>query len=150
MPASGIIVPVVNIPETSQDYTDYMKGLPINTNRYLQHGVLRHPDSVYLWEVGNAVIAGHSSYYKTSVGRYKTAFKYLPIVDIGEEIWVYKKYNGVYKLLRYKVNFSGEISADDTASLENSGDMKEITLYTCVPIGTSKNRWVVKWIGIEN
>lgn len=141
---------MVNIPEDSEDYEDYMKGAPINTNLYLQNGVLRHPESVYLWEVGNAVIAWHSSYYKTSVGRYKTAFKYLPTVDTGEEIWVYKKYNGIYNLLRYTVNFSGDIAADDTMSLESSKNTTEITLYTCVPIGTSKNRWVVKWVKISN
>lgn len=78
-----------------------MKGKVGVTNKYLKDGVLRHPGSAYIGERGNAIVAGHSSYYKSALGRYKTAFKYLPTVDISEEIWVYKKYDDAYHLLRY-------------------------------------------------
>ena len=144
IPASGIVSPVVNIPEDSQDYQAYMKGKWGYVDKYLADGVLRHPGSAYLGEIGNAIIAGHSSYYKSAAGRYKTVFKYLPTVDVDEEIWIYKKYDGVYRLLRYRVKLSYEAQPDDTSILGDRPDAREVTLYTCVPIGTDKNRWIVK------
>ena len=149
IPASGIVAPVVNIPEDSSDYQAYMRGKWGYVDKYFADGVLRHPGSAYLGEKGNAIIAGHSSYYKSAPGRYKTVFKYLPIVDIGEEIWVYKKYDGVYRLLRYRVEGSHKTQPDDTSVLVDHPDRAEITLYTCVPIGTDKDRWIVKGRLIE-
>ena len=70
-------------------------------------------------------------------------------MDIGEEIWVYKKYDGVYRLLRYRVEGSHKTQPDDTSVLVDHPDRAEITLYTCVPIGTDKDRWIVKGRLIE-
>ena len=70
-------------------------------------------------------------------------------MDIGEEIWVYKKYDGVYRFLRYRVEGSYKTQPDDTSVLVDHPDRVEITLYTCVPIGTDKDRWIVKGRLIE-
>jgi sortase (surface protein transpeptidase) len=148
IPNSGIVVPVVNIPENSQAFRDYMGGKNTNINKYLENGVLHHPESASIGELGNAIIAGHSSFYKSSEGRWKTALKYLPVVDAGEEIWIWKKYDKEYKLLRYIVTTSYETKPVDTSILAPSTD-RLITLYTCVPIGTDRNRWVVQAKMIE-
>lgn len=41
--------------------------------------------------LGNMVIAGHSSYFKKDPGLFKTIFLTLPLVEVGEQVWVYKK-----------------------------------------------------------
>ena len=95
-------------------------------------------------ENGNTVIFGHSSYWKADEGRYKSIFTDLPEMDVNEEIWGYKKTaNGSYEKISYIITASYETYATDVTVL-NPEAWQNITLFTCTPIGTAKNRWVVK------
>jgi LPXTG-site transpeptidase (sortase) family protein len=81
------------------------------------------------------VIFGHSSYYKNDNGRYKTHFQKIIELEEGEEVWVYKKSeNGEYIKYRYKTTKSYEVKANDVSVLD-PGIGKNLTLFTCTPIG---------------
>ena len=94
-------------------------------------------------EAGNSVIFGHSSYYTNDGGRYKTIFGKIIELDNGEEVWVYKKNSdGEYERMRFVVETSKEIATTDVEILlPRSG--KNITLFTCTPIGGISGRWYV-------
>lgn len=99
---------------------------------------------------GNSVIGGHSNYYKNIVSHYKTIFTKIPELIANDEIWTYRKQsNNTRVMYRYKIKQSFEMSKFDESIVAQDKSKKEITLYTCVPIGTSKNRWIIKGELIE-
>ncbi|MCQ2978972.1 MAG: class D sortase [Clostridia bacterium] len=85
-------------------------------------------------EVGNFAIAGHRG------GKYGTFFKYLPELEIGDEIKVTNIYGDVFI---YTVTDSYVVKPDEFWILEPSRDgVREITLMTCTENGTK--RYVVR------
>lgn len=97
-------------------------------------------------EVGNTVIAGHSSYFKSAYGRYKTVFSNLAELDTGEEVWVYWKSpeTGAITLYRYTVRSSYNTEPSNTQILLPGTGNSRITLFTCTPIGGIAGRWIVE------
>ncbi len=94
--------------------------------------------------VGNTVIFGHSSYWKYDSGRYKTHFQKIVELEPGEEVWVYQRLaDGSYRRYRYTTESSYETKADDVSVLA-PGIGKNLTLFTCTPIGGITGRWIVK------
>ena len=90
-------------------------------------------------EMGNAVIAGHSSVYSWDRSQQLgTVFAGLPYLDPDDLIWL--KEDGV--LAGYAVSGSIIVGPKDTSILAQE-NMATLTLFTCYPIGTSKNRLVV-------
>lgn len=90
-------------------------------------------------EMGNAVIAGHSSVYSWDRSQQLgTIFAGLPYIDPDDLIWL--KEDGV--LAGYAVSGTTIVTPKDTSILAQE-DMATLTLFTCYPIGTSKNRLVV-------
>ncbi|NJP03742.1 class E sortase [Candidatus Gracilibacteria bacterium] len=90
---------------------------------------------------GNFFLTGHSSYYAWDNGRYKDVFALLHELKAGDIVDVYwegKKYE--YKLRESKV-----IPPTETSVLKQPTDRSIITLMTCTPVGTNKNRLI--WIG---
>ncbi len=123
-----------------------MNGREINVNNHLKDGVLVYPgtNNAGYGAVGNTVIFGHSSYYASDSGRYKTHFQKIIELEVGEEIWVYKKLSsGAYQKYRYIVEASYDTPAKDTSILA-PGIGKNLTLFTCTPIGGITGRWTVK------
>jgi LPXTG-site transpeptidase (sortase) family protein len=129
------------MPEGS-DRTSVIAGKDIHVNPYLRNGVLHYPNSALAGELGNMVIAGHSSYwYSDTAGLYKTAFGFLPTVDTGEEVWIYKrsldtkskKYT--HTRYRYRVTASYNTNPYDVGVLIPEKGKKLLTLFTCTPIG---------------
>ncbi|MDD3646795.1 MAG: sortase [Candidatus Gracilibacteria bacterium] len=151
IPSNGLIVPINRIPENTNDYTSMLQYKSIDINKYLQTGVLLYPKkspSSY-GEYGNNTIFGHSSYFKSDLGRYKTQFQLIIGLEVGKEVWVYKKNNlGLWKRYRYKVTKSYETTPNDVSILKTRY-VKELTLFTCTPIGNITGRWVVKAEYIE-
>lgn len=90
---------------------------------------------------GNTVIFGHSTLpqlYKASSPL--SVFNYLPQVKIGDEIIV--NYDGI--TYRYAVTETVEIHPDQIDIMIQRFDKHEITLVTCVPLGTYLRRFVVR------
>jgi len=90
---------------------------------------------------GEALIAGHSSYYWWSKSKYKDVFAPLVNGTAGDNIVVKHKDT----LYIYTVKNLSQTSS--SASLEfksGKSDPKKLTLMTCVPIGTNLKRLLVK------
>ena len=108
----------------------------------LAKGVAQYKGSSVPSVAGNLFIFGHSSYFAKAIGDYKEVFKELNKLKEGDEFLVYFKKTPY----RYRVTKSYETNDKDWSILSPSKDVNEktITLMTCWPPGTIKNRWVVK------
>lgn len=108
------------------------------TSKALENGAIQLANTAHPGEVGNVFITGHSSNYVWAPGRYKSVFALLPKIVIGDQIYV--KYQG--KIYRYKVSSIKTVKPDDLSVLKQ-GKESILSLVTCVPVGTSLNRFVV-------
>ncbi len=92
-------------------------------------------------EYGNVTIFGHSTipqYY--NVNDYKTIFTYLHSLDEGDKIYV-EADGATYE---YEVYEMFIIKPDEISVLDQRYDNAYLTLITCVPPGTYKERLVVR------
>lgn len=81
------------------------------------------------------MIAGHSSYRKSSNAKYKTHFQKIIGMRSGEQVWIYKKdVSGKYVRYVYQVNASYNTSDRDISVLHPTA-ADQLTLMTCTPIG---------------
>lgn len=134
IPRIGKNVPLITVPR----HRNWQK-LENTIQKGLQNGVVVHPVSADPGNFGNFFLTGHSSYYTWDKGRYKDVFALLHEVkvnDIVEIYWEGKKYT--YKMEEKKV-----VKPTAVEILEQPDDRKEITLMTCTPIGTNKNRLIL-------
>lgn len=141
LPSIDKNIPLVDVP----NHKDW-KQLEDTIQKGLQNGVVVHPISHDPGNFGNFFITGHSSYYAWDKGRYKDVFALLHEVHPDEEVhvfWEGKKY--VYKLSEKKVIDPTEVSV-----LNQPSDEKIITLMTCTPIGTNKQRLILQGELIES
>ncbi|MCX6810169.1 MAG: sortase [Candidatus Berkelbacteria bacterium] len=106
----------------------------------LQNGVALLAGSVLPGEVGNSVIFGHSSYYRSQPGSFKTVFAKLNNLIGGDEI----KISIGSSIFSYKVYDKKIVAADDiSVASQSDKSLKKLTLITCWPVGTSNQRLVV-------
>lgn len=89
-------------------------------------------------EQKNIFITGHSSNYWWNEGNLNTVFALLPELENGDEI--YLAYRG--KVYRYEVSDKIEVSKDKVADYV-TGNKEQLTLMTCVPVGTNLRRLLV-------
>jgi uncharacterized repeat protein (TIGR01451 family) len=146
LPSNGMITPINSVPENTSDYTKLVSGREINVNTHLKTGVMTYPgtNNGGYGSIGNTVIFGHSSYFASDDGRYKTHFQKIIELEAGEEVWVFqKRSNGEYQKYRYIVESSYDTKSTDTSVL-SAGVGKNLTLFTCTPIGGIAGRWIVK------
>jgi sortase A len=90
-------------------------------------------------QVGNTVIAGHSSNDFIESGNYKFVFALLDRMKKGDIF--YLNYNGIR--YTYSVTAIKVVSPTDVSSLVDGTTKPEATLLTCTPLGTSLNRLLV-------
>ncbi len=127
-------VPLVNVPN-HQNWNELEK----NIQSGLRQGVVVHPISHTPGNFGNFFITGHSSYYAWDKGRFKDVFALLHEVKVGDLVEVYwegKKYV-------YKMKYSEVVPPTAVEVLNQPTDKFLITLMTCTPVGTNKNRLVL-------
>lgn len=107
----------------------------------LRHGSVAYPHSVTPGEVGNLIIAGHSSppTQRAAESAYGSLFERVPELSIGDQIVVTT--NG--KRMTYAVSDSTVVSPSETEVLLQQNDESVIKLITCFPVGTTKDRMVV-------
>jgi len=96
------------------------------------------PDTAYIGEKGNCVIAGHRNY---SFGKY---FNRLNEVKVGDYIYV-DTLDSTYK---YEVFDIIVVLPDDLSVLDDT-DEEVLTLYTCTPVVLGTHRLVVKAIRVN-
>jgi LPXTG-site transpeptidase (sortase) family protein len=108
-------------------------------NDQLLKGVVHYPGTADPGQRGNIFLTGHSSYYWWAKSDYKTIFSLVPQLIGGDEIIIYNK--GIR--YTYRVTQVKEVSPTDVSVLRPTSD-PVVTLSTCVPIGTSYRRRIVR------
>ncbi|MBI2589792.1 sortase [Candidatus Berkelbacteria bacterium] len=91
-------------------------------------------------ETGNVFITGHSSYYWWDKGKYKTVFALLDKLVAGDQALIQFE-NKVYV---YEVRDSVVVKPADV-SVTDATEKPILSLMTCVPVGTSLNRLIVRF-----
>lgn len=105
----------------------------------LKNGVVQFGGSSTPDGSGNIFITGHSSYYWWIKSDYKHIFALLPNIKEGNQIIItYKGEPYIYKVIETKTVKPSEISVIDSRGI------REVTLMTCVPVGTNISRFIVK------
>jgi LPXTG-site transpeptidase (sortase) family protein len=130
----GKNVPLVTVPVHKN-----WNQLENNIQKGLQNGVVVHPVSRPPGTFGNFFLTGHSSYYAWDNGRFKDVFALLHEMEIGDEVEVFWK-NKKYK---YQIQSKEVVSPTKVDVLNQPNDKSIITLMTCTPVGTNKNRLIL-------
>lgn len=107
----------------------------------LQNGVVQYGFTALPSDgQGNVFIAGHSSYLIWDKGKYKDVFANLDRLTVGDQIAV--TYKGLVYI--YQMTGSKVVKPTDLSVLAQTPN-PTLTLMTCVPVGTSKNRLIVSF-----
>jgi sortase A len=138
-PDPRIIVPKINVDtpvhyDIGNDYNSQMKAMDNGVAHFAVPGASSHPG-----EIGNTVIAGHSSSDLFGSGDYKFIFSQLEKLEKGDT--VYANYNS--KRYTYVVTGKQVVGPNDVSSLVYATDKPILTLLTCVPVGTANSRLLV-------
>ncbi len=122
----GVDAPIIwNVPEDQVDAK-------------LLEGVVHYGGTVLPGQIGNVFLIGHSSYYSWASSPYKDVFALLEKIEVGDEIYIqYAGANFKYVVTDTKTVSPNEISAVSGTNIYN------LSLMTCVPVGTSLNRFIV-------
>jgi sortase A len=107
----------------------------------LKENAIHFPGSALPGQFGNTVIFGHSTLpqlYK--VQDPLSIFNPLPKVKMGDEINI--SYDGI--AYKYVVRETLEVKPNQVEVLDQKLDRHELTIITCVPLGTYLRRFVVK------
>lgn len=104
----------------------------------LRRGVVHYGTTALPGQAGNVVILGHSSGQLWAPGDYKFVFTLLDKVKDNDRIILdYKGTRYIYKVTGREV-----VEPNDLTVTQPSAEPK-LTLITCTPVGTSKNRLVI-------
>lgn len=105
----------------------------------LKNGVVQFNGSSTPDGTGNVFITGHSSYYWWVKSDYKHVFALLSNIKKDDQIVI--TYKGEPYL--YKVTETLTVKPSQTEIIDSRGK-REVTLMTCVPVGTNISRFIVK------
>ena len=111
----------------------------------LEKWVVRYPWSAKPGTNWNAFIFWHSSNFPWMPGEYKDVFALLDKLEFQDEIVVF--YN--QKKYTYKITEKKVVKPWDVSVLKRDNNKAEITLMTCWPVWTTKNRILVVWQLVE-
>jgi sortase A len=107
----------------------------------LKKNPIQYPGTAIPGQFGNTVIFGHSTlpqlYHSSDP---ISIFTSLPQVKKGDEIII--NYDGV--TYRYVINHTAEVNPSQIEVLAQRYDKNELTLITCVPLGTYLRRFVAR------
>jgi len=91
------------------------------------------------------MVYGHSSGYPWDVSEYTKIFRRVNELQEGDKIYI--TYAG--KLHIYQVTHEQTILAKDTAPFNDDGSGEELILYTCWPLDSVSQRYLVHAVPIE-
>lgn len=111
---------------------------PEKTVEALNKGVAHLAGSARPGQIGNIFITGHSSDYIWKRNPYAAVFSLLPKLQIGDAISIHE--NG--KAYIYRVAETKIVNPDEV-QVANQTTTPVLTLMTCYPVGTTKQRFVV-------
>ncbi len=140
-PKYGIIVPLLT--PNASDHEKILQWENFNHFPYLQNGALHYFGKDPSEGKGNMVVAAHSSFEKSDIGRYKTIFQVLPISEVWDSILVYLQSPSGYDRYEYEITKSFKTSKSDVSILSQStNDENILTTYGCYPLWSNTERWV--------
>ena len=113
------------------DITDAAQALP--------NGVVHVKGTAYPGEIGNTFIIGHSSGYWWQQGAYNQVFVLLDKLKPNDQVLINR--NGT--TYEYRVTSSEVVPPAAVQVLDQPTDRSALSLMTCTPVGTSKNRLIV-------
>lgn len=108
-------------------------------NADLLKGVVHYPGTAEPGQKGNVFLTGHSSYYWWVQSDYRNVFSLVPQLGMNDEIILYHKGTRY----SYRVSELREVTANEVDVLRPTTE-PVVTLSTCVPIGTSYRRKIVR------
>ena len=132
IPKINVDVPVIY--NVGYDHDSQMNAM----QKGVAHFAIPGADSVP-GQVGNTVLSGHSSNDLFEPGDYKFVFAQLDKLQTGDTIYV--NYNSVR--YTYSITKKQVVTPSDVQALYGYTDKPYLTLITCTPLGTSKNRLLV-------
>lgn len=105
----------------------------------LRNGVVHYPGTAEPGKVGNVVIFGHSSGQVWAPGNYKFVFMHLDRLNAGDKIFL--EYQGT----RYEYEVTGKsvVAPTQLSVLDQPDSDRVLTLITCTPVGSNKNRLII-------
>lgn len=138
-PDPKLIIPKINVDvpviyDVGNDYNSQMAAMTKGVAQFAIPGANSHPG-----QVGNTVIAGHSSNDLLDTGDYKFIFAQLDKLSVGDTI--YANYNSVR--YTYTVTKKEVVKPDDVSKLVYPTSVPVLTLLTCTPLGTAINRLLI-------
>jgi len=136
---SRLIIPKINVDvpvtyDVGTDNASQMKAMEGGLAHFPIKGASSHPG-----EIGNTVLAGHSSNDLFDGGDYKFIFAQLEKLTVGDSI--YANYGG--KRYTYVVTRTETVKPTEVNKLVYQTDKPVLTLITCTPLGTALNRFLV-------
>ena len=135
--APRIIIPKINV--TAPVITDEKSYANDKVQVALRRGVVQYGSaSADPGQIGNMVIVGHSSGQLWAPGDYKFVFTLLEKLGINDRIFV--DFKG--KRYIYRVSATKVVPPTDLTVLRPT-DEPVLTLITCTPVGTSRDRLVI-------
>lgn len=134
-----LIIPKINVDvpvlyDVGIDNDSQMAAMTKGVAHFPIPGANSHPG-----EVGNTVLAGHSSNDLFEAGDYKFIFAQLEKLSVGDSI--YANYQG--KRYTYVVTKMEVVKPNEVNKLIYPTDKPVLTLITCTPLGTALNRLLV-------
>lgn len=132
IPKINVDVPVVY--DTKPDHDSQMAAMSKGVAHFAIPGANSVPG-----QKGNTVLAGHSSNDVFDSGNYKWIFVQLEKVDVDDTIYV--NYNSVR--YTYVVTSKQVVSPTNIQALYGHDNEPILTLVTCTPIGTARDRLLV-------
>lgn len=139
IPKLGKSVPLVHMSTANIEGEDWPE-LEEQIQDGLRDGVVHYPGTAKPGQYGNVFITGHSSYYPWDPGKFKDVFATLEQLEVGDEYYVY--YN--QQKFTYKIREKFEVPPEDVSVLQQPHDKKISTLMTCVPVGTTLRRLILR------
>ncbi len=138
-PEPKLIIPKINVDvpvfyDVGNDYSSQMSAMKNGVAHFAIPGASSHPG-----QIGNTVVAGHSSNDLLDTGDYKFIFAQLDKLNAGDSI--YANYNS--KRYTYTVTSKVVVEPDDVSKLVYDTKKPVLTLVTCTPLGTSLHRLLV-------
>ncbi|MEI6850807.1 MAG: class E sortase [Candidatus Saccharibacteria bacterium] len=138
-PQPKLIIPKINVDvpvtyDIGNDYSSQMTAMGKGVAHFAIPGADSHPG-----QVGNTVIAGHSSNDLLEFGDYKFIFAQLDKLEIGDTIYA----NYESKRYTYTVTKKEIVKPNNVSSLVYATSKPILTLVTCTPLGTSLNRLLI-------
>ncbi|MDB5181507.1 MAG: putative sortase [Candidatus Saccharibacteria bacterium] len=104
----------------------------------LRRGVVHYGNTALPGQAGNMVVLGHSSGQAWAPGDYKFVFTMLDKMEVGDRITLdYKGTRYIYRVSEKRV-----VPPTDLTVVKHTDDPR-LTLITCTPVGTNKNRLVI-------